>query len=252
MRTIGFTNQKGGTGKTSTAGNIAFLLASKGSRVLIADLDPQANITGWYYNEGVGNELADYFRKKSTLAETAVQLRENLWLLPTISVNGTLGDYAETQLVRDRYAFHDLRDDAEKAGYDFLIFDMSPGMSLLERSAIAVCNEVVLVMDPEFFSVDGFETFSSNLERLKRENRSSVTFNKIVLNKMNESFRRHKIYYDEIDALHYSMFTISQDAKIGECQMTHESIFEYAPKAKTVKEYEALAEAVRIVQGVLS
>src|SRR5512139_1929890 len=76
MRTIAITNQKGGSGKTTTAANLAAALGEKRRRVLLVDLDPQASASSWYGTQDAGRLLFDVFTRNGNLSgiirETAI------------------------------------------------------------------------------------------------------------------------------------------------------------------------------------
>lgn len=115
MKTIAVGNEKGGVGKTSTAGNLSFALWEAGNRVLMIDNDPQGNLTDWFYSEELEKELADFFTERETerLEKYILKIREGLDLVPTAKA-GDLRKYAETELYRDRFAHIDLVREAER------------------------------------------------------------------------------------------------------------------------------------------
>ena len=96
MKTITFAIQKGGTGKTSVSVSIAGELALSGKKTLLIDADPQGNSTGWIFPE-VEYEFADVIMGKSNLAQTIKQTDvENLYIMPTAGLGGSLRDFSQT------------------------------------------------------------------------------------------------------------------------------------------------------------
>jgi len=243
MKTLAIGNEKGGVGKTSTAGNLSYALMLQGYRVLMVDNDPQGSLTDWYHKEDLSFELADYFASRDNLSNFILPIRERLDLVPTAK-GGDLREYAETKLYRDRFAHLDLVKAAELLRYDFLVFDMNPNLSTLERSAIAASNEVLLVLEPEYFAYEGVHGFIKELTRIREENRSDVILNKIVLSNKNESFRGHKYYTDQLSKQDLTVYQIPQDRKVAECLEVSQSIHEYAPKSKAAAAYNNLAKGL--------
>ena len=75
----------------------------------------------------------------------------------------------------------------EKAGYEVAVFDLSPGISNLEKSILTVMDEVIGVAAAEYFSVDGLEVFTHELEKLRKDRRATFISNKLVVNRVNKS-----------------------------------------------------------------
>jgi chromosome partitioning protein len=244
MRRIAFTIQKGGTGKTTLAGNTAFALAKKSKTVLI-DGDPQGNTSSWLLKEAPPHELADVLLGTVALEQALVPLTPKLSILPTFGVDGSLQQFADTKMVSQPFVFDDLCDGIAKLDFDFAIFDLSPGMSLLERYVILAMDEVITPLTPEFFSLDGIQIFSNELRKINANYRRKVRHDRIVANMVNKSFRRHTAIYEQFTQLDFELFTVGQDAKLAESQLYHQSIFEYCPESKAVPEIEKLAKALR-------
>jgi chromosome partitioning protein len=243
MKKIAFHIQKGGQGKSSLSGNVAFAAAKK-TKTILVDCDPQGNSSSWFLTNNVKWELADVLKENVSMKDAIVQISDNFYLLPTFGIDGGLKEYAETQLLNKIYVFNDLTNAIEKLGFNIAIFDLSPGMSLLEKRILMSMDEVITPLTPEYFSLDGIEIFSNELKKIKKDYRSQVKHEKIVVNNINQSFKRHKLYYEAFLKLNYQIFTVVQDSKIAECQIKHKSIFEYCPDSRAIPEIEKLTLAV--------
>jgi hypothetical protein len=75
-------------------------------------------------------------------------------------------------------------------------------------------------------------------------NRRSIRNDKIVLNMVNKSFARHRGFQRALGRLTYAIFTVPQDAKIAECQIAHQSLYDFAPGAKSLPAFEELTAAL--------
>jgi len=244
MKRIAVAIQKGGTGKTTLAGNLGYALANMEYRTALVDCDPQGNLTSWLCTEPPKSELADVLSGSVTAESALVQIREDLAILPTFGIDGSLQSLADMALVSKPYIFDDLCKKLERLGFAYVVFDLSPGMSLLEKYVILAADEVITPLTPEFFSLDGIEIFANELQKINRDYRRKVKHTKIVANAVNRSFRRHTAIYDRLAALNYELFTIGQDSRLAESQLYHETIFTYASDSRTIPEIQRLAQAL--------
>ena len=244
MRKICFHIQKGGVGKTSVTGNVAALLAREGKKTLLVDCDPQANITSWFYPDRPEYDIADVFTGQAGVEKAIRPLNEKLSLLPVISIGGSLKQWAETELLRSPRAVEFFISDLENMGFEYAFFDCSPSFSLLERSVIGCMDEVINPLSAEFFSIDGIESFVNELRNIEKANRRTIKNDKIVVNLLNRSFARHRAFLEELKKLRYQVFVIPQDSRIAECQINHESLIEFEPKAKSLPFFIELLHSI--------
>jgi len=163
-------NQKGGTGKTTSAINIATYLAISGKKVVLIDLDPQANATS-----GIGlnkhsitkstyHVLLEEAELKDILLATAVP---NLSLAPSnLDLTG-----AEVELVGALGREYRLKRalQKEKGSFDFFIIDSPPSLSLLTINGLCAADSVIIPVQCEYYALEGL-TQLSNTVKLVRDN----------------------------------------------------------------------------------
>ena len=212
-KAIAFHLQKGGVGKTTVSGTIGCQSALNGRKTLLIDCDPQGNLSSWFLDSTPRYELADVLQGKCYVDEAIVSLAsiENLYILPTFGIGGTLKNYSETKLADEPFVIQDLiKDISDK--FDHIILDLSPGLGRLERAALIASNEIITPMTPEVFSLDGLEIFIDELARLKKNYKSSVKHNKIIINSFDERIRQHRDIFNAAEASgKFSVFKIPVD-----------------------------------------
>lgn len=211
MKTIAIGNLKGGTGKTSTAGNMAYALREYGPTLLI-DADPQGNLSGWLHKEPA-DALMDALAGNPI---EVIQLRENLDLLTTKDIGSELRSYSDYKLRDAEFAVLDMLDVISDMGYRYCIIDLHPeATATLERRFLSASDEVITVMAAEAFSVNGLDNFRGALNTIRKQTRTNFTDNRIVLNRVNRSYSIHNVYLEQLSDKGLTLYTIGQAQAIA-------------------------------------
>ena len=179
---IAICNQKGGVGKTTTSINLAAYLALAGKKVMLIDLDPQANATS-----GIGINKHDI--KKSTyyvlLEELSVKdilqktMIDNLSLAPSnLDLTG-----AEVELVGVLGREYRLKRalQPEKNNYDFLIIDSPPSLGLLTINGLCAADSVIVPVQCEYYALEGLTQLHNTVKLVKENLNPSLTIEGILL-----------------------------------------------------------------------
>jgi cellulose biosynthesis protein BcsQ len=240
MKSIAFHIQKGGTGKTSCAGNIAVGLSRMGHKTALVDCDQQGNSSSWFLTAPITLELSDVLSGNAETEKALIDIGPGLSLLPVSPLDGNLTAFAETRLIKNPRAFEFLLKDLENRGFSFAVFDCSPSFSQLERAIIGAVDEVITPLTPEFFSMDGIEIFTGELAQIRKAQRRNIRHDKIICNMLNRSFSHHMAFYENLQKLTYRVFTVPQDTRIPKAQIFHQSIFDYDPKSKAITAFREI------------
>lgn len=242
-KTIAFHILKGGVGKTTLSGNIAYKISERKKTILI-DCDIQANSSNWFLKNAANYELADCLQGEQ-LGKAIKQIKENFYILPTKSKDSSLKNYAETKLFQEPFIFEDLNAELNKLGFEYVIYDLSPSISQLERCILLSINEVITPITPEYFSFDGIELFYNELQKINKSYRKNIKYNKIIINLINKSFETHKQYLKILQDLNkYNIYKVRQDRKIADSQKFNKTIFEYYPKSNTTEELKKIVNDI--------
>ena len=214
-KAIAFHLQKGGVGKTTVSGTLACQSALGGKNTLLIDCDPQGNLSSWFLDDSYSPklELADVLQGKCYSGEAVLKINklDNLSILPTFGIGGSLKNYSETKLSDEPFVIQDLVKELS-ASYDHIILDLSPGLGRLERASLIAADEIITPMTPEVFSLDGLEIFIDELTRLKKNYKSPAKHKRIIINSFDERIKQHRDIYNVAQSSgRFSIFRLPVD-----------------------------------------
>lgn len=168
-KVIAVANQKGGVGKTTTAVNLAACLAAAGKKILLFDLDPQANATS-----GVGVEKTEGASAYQVLLGVGSLLEK---IKPTafarLEIVPSEVDLcaAEIELARlENHLFRvaqSLRPVLDTGRFDVVLLDCPPALGLLSLNAFAACDGVLVPMQCEYYALEGISMMNRVLGQLR-------------------------------------------------------------------------------------
>ncbi|HNV35069.1 MAG TPA: ParA family protein [Bacillota bacterium] len=179
---LAFANQKGGTGKTTTAVNVAAYAANANKSVLLVDLDPQGNATSGL---GVGKHalkasVYDVLTNSTPAMKAVCRTRvQGLDLLPSnMSLVG-----AELELVNEMARENRLKDGlaAARSTYDYIFVDCPPSLGLLTVNAFAAADGIIVPMQCEYYALEGLSQLINSINLVKRHINPSLNIFGVVL-----------------------------------------------------------------------
>lgn len=160
MNTIVIANRKGGTGKTTIAYNLAASYALAGKRVCLIDLDSQANLTMLC--------RADPCSLDAFKAVDLVEKSERVSILPATKAFQMLENEINARIDRNTFIKNDIM--PKLAGFDYVIIDTSPSLSILNINAFCVADMVHIVVNADAFSLSGLVEMREILNQVKAIN----------------------------------------------------------------------------------
>jgi chromosome partitioning protein len=248
-RCIAVANQKGGSGKTTTARSLAAALAERGRRVLMVDLDPQASLS-----EGCGLELHRLAQTtyhvligSARMVDIIQRVEERVDIAPSnIHLSA-----AELQLVnmnrredKLRNALKTVRDD-----YDFVLIDCPPSFGLLTVNALSAADSVLIPMTCDYYTMLGVRLLLETVQEIKAEVNPGLTIEGLLPTRYDaRTLHAREILDQTRGALGESVkvfdTVVRESVRFKESPITGRSILQYASGGDGARAYRALAEEI--------
>ncbi len=243
--TLSFAMQKGGVGKTTTSLNLGVMLARRGARVLLIDLDPQANLT---MGLGVNLDSIEYSIYEVLLnpdhgtAFATVSMDTGVDVVPsTLALAG-----AELELAgkvgREILLRKALQGAQEQ--YDYILIDSPPSLGLFTLNALAAANAVIVPLQVHAFAFKAMPQLEATIELIQDLN-PQLKIGGIVCTLVDRRTNLSRVIEERIresygDLVFNTM--IPMNIKLAEAPAASKPIIKYAPGSAGSAAYEALAQ----------
>lgn len=256
MKVIAIANQKGGVGKTTTSMNLSHALALRGQRVLLMDLDSQANCTS-----GLGIDapaLSSIYPvllgEKNIREQFIASGRENLTFVPSeMDLAGIEIELArsEDHLTRLRGILQGLKPNDL---FDYCILDTPPSLGVLMTSALAAADEILIPLQCEWFGLEGLAKIVGILDEIRSSGANpNLVLEGIVMTMYDGRTLLSRQVVQEVSEYFpekmYQNF-IPRTIRIGEAPSYGKSIFEHDPLGLGAEAYGKLADEFLVRHGV--
>jgi len=239
MRAVAILNFKGGTGKTTTAVNLAHALTFQGRSVLLIDCDPQGSLSGWLGIKSA-KTLTHLMLGQASVDSCIVSVRERLDIVPSDEALGQV----EVLLAKNNEMETLLRERLSKfSGYDFVFLDCPPSSSLLNRNALKYAREVFLPASMDYLSLQGVKQVLARVP-------SDVQITKVIPTFFNQQTKKSREILSDLHTVFGPRVTspIRVNVRLAEAASFHKTIFEYDITSRGACDYWQLAKEILGVQ----
>lgn len=243
---IAIANEKGGTGKTTTAVNIGAYLAATGKRVLLVDADPQSNATAALGFRPESVTVSIYHVLIGQVDATAVVRRTSIFSLDLLPSSADLAGASVELLELDdrelrlRGALEEL-----KNLYDIILIDCPPSLGILTVNALVAADYVLVPVDLSYFAVDGLRQLVKTLELIRENLEIDVKLLGAVLTMHERRSRLARLVERELRTAfpeHLFETALPRNVYIAEAAMVGKPVFQHAPDSSGSRAYRMLVE----------
>ena len=240
---ISLLNHKGGVGKTTSTINIGAGLVELGKRVLLIDLDPQANLT---LSLGVPRQKYTIYEALRGEAELhPFNIKPNLDVVTsTLDLSG-----AEMELVNEAGREFIMRElfVGVAGNYDYILIDCPPSLGLLTLNALTSSRYVMIPLQTEFLALQGLAKIKQVIDKVKMRLNRNLDIGGVIPTMYNQKLVLNR---DVVDTIHKyfgeKVFKtyIRDNVSLAEAPAQRKDIFSYAPKSNGAHDYLELAKEI--------
>jgi chromosome partitioning protein len=242
-RIIAISNQKGGVGKTTSTISIGSGLANLGKRVLLVDLDPQANLTS-----GLGMKEAEHTIHGAMLGEYKIKpypVKERLAFVACSAAISSFEKLKGDAVDREFILKETLETIADKC--DYILLDCPPSLGLITVNAFVAAQSVYTPLEAQLYSTEGLNKVVDMVNKINKRLNPELLLKGIFFTR----YDRRKILKRETqDSIRQSFpelilnSTIRESIALGEAPHLGKDIFSYAPHSAGAIDYGALVEEI--------
>jgi chromosome partitioning protein len=245
---ISVINQKGGVGKTTTAVNLGAYLSHLGKKVLLVDVDPQANASSGLgidhrkIEKGVYELLLSECTASEAISKTS---HDDYYIIPSsISLSGASVELVE--LENREFRLQNALKEVEDF-FDYIIIDSPPSLGLLTINSLTASDKVLIPIQSEYYALEGLGQLLETISLIQNNLKPDLGILGVVITMFDKRNRLSSLVKDEL----YQYFPnkvfksiIPRSVRLAEAPSYGLSILKYEPKSSGAKAYESLAKEI--------
>jgi chromosome partitioning protein len=245
---ISILNNKGGSGKTSVCGSLAYALSEQNYKILLIDADMQQNLTHSYNLEDNEKNLADAIIKEESLLNYILKSKyDNIDFVIADLKLSTIDMVLFTKIQRENIIKQILKPVVEKGIYDYILIDTNPTLAILNFNVVNASDYVLIPVELSSFGLEGLDVLINFIKGVQKIN-ENVELAGIVVNKYDMRKKNIVSKSEEILKEAYGNIVLKTiirvDTNIENAQMNNVPVLTFNTNSRIAKEFRDLAKEV--------
>lgn len=239
---IAIANHKGGVGKTSSVANIGAILANKGKRTLLIDLDAQANLTSSFLTEEPEETIYNALKEEKALPIR--NLRDNLDIVcSSLEMAGVELEIA-SRMSRE-YLLQELIEPIRE-NYDYILLDCPPSLGLVTLNALVAATDLYIPLTAEALPSRGLKMILDILQMVKKRLNPSLVLSGVIITRWKNSNLSKMVEEQLRSNFGEALFQtkIRENVSVAEAPLFAKDIVTHAPNSNGAKDYQNLTEEI--------
>jgi chromosome partitioning protein len=256
VRVIAVINQKGGVGKTTTTVNLSAALARRGFRVLVCDMDPQANLTVHLDKRPdlESNTMTNLLVEDAPIQDLVQATNEErLSIVPSDTSLAGVEQVLANRIGRETILREAIEAFEKRNEFDFVFLDCPPSLGVLSANALVAASHVVIPMQAEYLSLQGMAKLMEVIQLVQKRLNPALSVALVLpcmldsrTNLTTEVLREIEQYFGP----QLAKTRIRNNVKLAEAPSFGRTIFEHAPDSNGARDYDAVAQELLEKLGV--
>jgi len=243
--TIAMSNEKGGVAKTTSTLSLGAALAELNYRVLLIDLDPQANLSlALGLESGESNITAANILIENASLPSAIR-KTDIAHLELVPSSFRIESAEQFLPMRTHYlsTLHDALK-AEPLPYDYILLDCPPALGAITLNALCAADLLIIPTQAEYFSAYALRNMMGTIRRVRQEENPTLAY-RILVTLLDRRNRTHRNIFEQLqNTFGQGVFTtvIEVDTKLRESPIAGVPITQYKPNSRGSQQYRVLAQ----------
>lgn len=242
MRIIAIANHKGGVGKTTSVMNIGAALAQRGKRVLLVDLDAQANLTTSML--GIEPNISIYHSFTKVEALPVHKIADNLHLVPS-SLDMAGAELEISARLSREFILKDLLDPIAD-NYDYILLDCAPSLGIITLNALVASSELYIPLTAEALPSKGLTKLLDILDNVKKRLNPLIQLSGVIITRYERSKLSQMV--EEMLRVNFESVVfktkIRKNVSIAEAPLYTQDVLRYAKDSNGAIDYSVLTDEI--------